>query len=114
MARSRDDDYDDDTDDRPARRRRDDDDDYDDRPSRGGAKGPLDNMYANTSMVVLILFAVCCNGIATILSLIAFLTAKDPKAKSNALVVLIVAGILTAVGIVVNVMYGLGGFQGAR
>ncbi len=119
MARSRDDDYDDDYDDRPAKkRRRDDDDDYDDRPSRrggGGAMGPLDNMYANTNIVVLILFALCCNGIATILSLIAYLTAKDPTAKSNALITLIIAGLLTVVAVGAQIMLGVaGGLQGAR
>lgn len=114
MARSRDDD--DDYDDRPARRRRD-DDDYDDRPSsRGGAKGPLDGMYADTNIVVLILFAVCCNGIATILSLIAFLTAKDPKAKSNAMLTLIIAGVITVIGIGAQIILGVAGagMQGAR
>lgn len=114
MARRRDDDYeDDDYEDRPRSRRRDDDDDYDDAPrSRGGEKGPLDKMYADTNIVVLILFGCCCNGIATILSLIAYLTAKDPKAKSNALIVLIIGGVITVLGIVAQIAGGvMGGFQ---
>lgn len=117
MARRRDDDYeDDDYDDRPRSRRRD-DDDYDDAPrSRGGEKGPLDNMFANTNIVVLILFSCCCGLIAFILALVAYLTGKDPKAKSNALIVMIVSGILSVVGIIAQVVGGVaGGFQqGAR
>lgn len=113
MARSRDDYDDDDYDDRPAKRRND-DDDYD-RPRGSGDKGPLDNMFANTNIVVLILFACCCGIIAFILALVAFLTAKDPKAKSNAMIVMIVSGILSVIGIIAQVVGGVaGGFQGAR
>ncbi len=106
MARRRDDDYEDDE-----------GDDYD-APARtsGGAKGPLDNMFANTNIVVLILFACCCGLIAFILSLVAYLTAKDPKAKSNALIVMIVSGVLSVAGIIAQVVGGVAGagFQGAR
>lgn len=80
-------------------------DDYDDAP-RSGAKGPLDGMYANTNMIVLVIFGICCGLIAFVLSLVAYLTAKDPKAKSNALMVLIISLVVTVVG---NVAYfGLG------
>src|SRR6478735_8091572 len=102
MARSRDDDYEDDeVDDRPARRRRrDDDDDYDDRPARrGGANGPLDSMYADTNIVVLILFGCCCGLIAFVLSMVAYFTGKDPKAKSNAMIVIIISGIMMVLNI---------------
>jgi hypothetical protein len=116
MARARDDDYEDD-DAPPARRGRRDDDDYeddDDRPSRrGGEKGPLDNMFANTNIVVLVLFACCCGLIAVVLALVEYLTGKDPKGKSNAMIVMIVSGILTVVGIIAQIAGGLaGGFQG--
>jgi hypothetical protein len=120
MARRRDDDDDDRISDRPRsggrrddddegdlprrrRRRRDeDDDDYDDerpRRRRGGEMGPLDGMYRDTNIVVLVLFALCCNGIAFILSLIAVVTAKDPTAKSNATVCMIVAIVVTVLGV---------------
>ena len=115
MARARDDDYEDD-DAPPARRSRRDDADYDDdddRPARAGAKGPLDNMFANTNIVVLVLFACCCGLIAFVLALVEYLTGKDPKGKSNALIVMIVSGILTVVGIIAQIAGGLaGGFQG--
>ena len=87
-----------------------DDDFVDDRPvRRSGQMGPLDGMYANTNIVVLILFGVCCGLIAFVLSLVAFLTAKDPKAKSNAMLVLIVSGVLSAIGIVLQFAGILGG-----
>ncbi|WP_171470436.1 hypothetical protein [Frigoriglobus tundricola] len=53
-------------------------------------------MYKNTNIVVLILFGLCCGLIAFVLSLVAYLTGKDPKAKSNALVVLIIGAITSA------------------
>jgi hypothetical protein len=121
MARSRprddDDDYDDDRNDRGRRGRDDDydDDDYDDRPrSRSGEKGPLDNMYANTNIVVLILFGCCCGLIAFVLSLVAFLTAKDPKAKSNAMIVMIVGGVVMILNIVAAVTGQLAQLGGGR
>ena len=103
MARERDDDFDDEEeDDRPRRRR----------SGGGGAKGPLDSMFANTNIVVLVLFGICCGLIAFVLSLVAFLTAKDGKAKSNAMLVLIISGVLSAVGIVLQVAGVLGGMGG--
>lgn len=100
MARSRDDDYDDD-DDRPVRR-----------GGGGGAMGPLDGMYANTNVVVLVLFGLCCGVIAFVLSLVAFLTAKDPKAKSNAMLVMIIGGVMFAIGLVLNFAGVLAGAAG--
>ena len=80
-----------------------DDDDYDDRPARsGGPKGPLDGMFANTNIAILVLFAVCCRGIALILSLVCFFTAKDPKAKSIATIVMIIDGAIIVLGIILN------------
>lgn len=80
------------------------------------AKGPLDGMFANTNIVVLILFGVCCGVIALVLSLIAYLTAKSPKAKSNALIVLIISGIITVLGVgaqFLGLAPGLAGGAGA-
>jgi hypothetical protein len=93
-----------------ARERYDDDDDFDDAPRRrSGGQGPLDGMYKYTNIVGLILFGLCCGLIAFVLSLVAFITAKDPQAKSNALVVLIISGILSALGIVLQVAGVVGG-----
>jgi len=95
MARERDDDYEDDADDeRPARRSK--------NSGSGGNLGPLDKMYRDTNIAVLIIFGVCCNWIAAILSAVAFFTAKDPKAKSNALIVMIIGVIVAIVGTVLN------------
>lgn len=114
MARTRDaDDSEDEPEERPRRRPKDEEEDEpeegprrrkrprddDDRPS-SGALGPLDKTFRDTSIVMLILFALCCRGIAFILSLICFLTAKDPKAKSNATVVLIIDGLLSVLAAV--------------
>ena len=119
MARTRDDDErddenedrprgrsreDDDSEERPRRRRRrDDDDDDDDRPRRRRELGPLDSTFRDTNIVVLILFACCCRGIAFILALICYLTAKDEKAKSNAMIVLLIDAVLIVVAIILNV-----------
>jgi hypothetical protein len=86
--------YEDEDEPRPPRSRRDEDPDE---PRRGDvvAKGPLDNMFANTNIVVLVLFGICCSGIALILGIIALATGRDERAKSNALIVTIIGGILT-------------------
>jgi hypothetical protein len=93
---------------------RDDDDDYDDAPRRsgGGAKGPLDGMFANTNIVILIIFAICCGYIAVVLALICFLTAKDPKAKANAKLVLIIDAVLIVINIIVYATVGFGAIMG--
>jgi succinate dehydrogenase/fumarate reductase cytochrome b subunit len=89
------------------------DDDYDDAPRSSGAKGPLDNMFANTNIVILILFALCCGIIALVLALVCYFTAKDPKAKSNAMLIIAIDVVLFIVGIVIQ-LAGLGaGLMGA-
>ena len=94
-------------------RDRDDFDDVDDRPApTGGDLGPLDKMYRDTNIIVLVLFGFCCGIIAAVLSLIAFLTAKDEKAKSNALIVMIVGGIMFALGLVIQFTGALAGMGG--
>jgi hypothetical protein len=74
-----------------------------------GELGPLDKMFRDTNIVILVIFAICCGIIAIILSLIGYLTAKDPKAKSNALLVLIISGALTIIGVVLQFAGILGG-----
>lgn len=92
MARTRDDDF---ADDLPAR-------------TSGGGLGPLDKMYRDTNKVLLVLFGLCCGAIAFPLSLIAYLTAKDSAAKSNAALVMIVVAVLFLVGVVLQVVFGVG------
>lgn len=106
MAKDRDDDFDDRDDDRPRRRR---DDDYDRPPEQ---LGPLDKMFRDTNIVILVLFAICCRGIALILSLICYFTAKDPKAKSNALIVICIDLALVVVAIILNLTGALAGLAG--
>jgi hypothetical protein len=81
--------------------------DYDDEPV---ALGPLDKMFRDTNIVLLVLFGICCRGIALILSGICFFTAKDPKAKSNAIIVMCIDGALIVLAIILNVA---GVFAGA-
>lgn len=66
-----------------------------DLPPRESLTG-MDGLFAKTNIVLLILFGVCCNGIALILGIIGLVTCKDPRAKQNALIVTIIGGILTA------------------
>ena len=63
-------------------------------------QGPLDKMYRDTNIVILIIFSLCCGIIAFVLNLVAFLTAKDSKAKSNAQIGLIISAITTVLGVI--------------
>jgi hypothetical protein len=58
----------------------------------------MDAFFGNTNMVLLIVLAVCCNGIALILGIIGLITCKDPVAKNNALIVTIIGGIIAVTG----------------
>jgi len=114
MARNRDDDDDDrprrrrreeeddddDDDDRPRRRRRrDEEDEEDDRPRRRRQQlSGMDGLFANTNIVLLILFACLCNPIALILGIIGLITCTDPKAKQNALITTIIGAIMAFLG----------------
>jgi len=64
----------------------------------------LDGMFANTHVVVFVLFACLCNGIALILGIIGLIVCKDPTARQNALITTIIAGLITAVAVVAQVM----------
>ena len=68
-------------------------DDDDDRmpPIRKQTPSGMDGFFTNTSFPVLILFGVCCSGIAFIVSLIGVFTCTDPTAKKNATTVLIIS-----------------------
>ena len=82
MARERDDDYEDDTDDRPARRSR---GDIVEKP------GGLDGFFSN--IVVAIVFAVigvfCCPCLSIILGGIGLATSKTPDGKKGSMICLI-------------------------
>jgi hypothetical protein len=108
MARERDDDegYSDE----PARRRPDDDDDdvVDDRERRRRAEKSkltgIDGLFANTNIVVLILFSCLCNGIALILGIVGLVTCKDPTAKKNAMIVTIAGAIFAALFVILQII----------
>jgi hypothetical protein len=68
----------------------------------------MDAFFGNTNIVLLILLAVCCNGIALILGIIGLLTCKDPDAKNRALIVTIIGGIITALAVFANVAANMG------
>lgn len=53
------------------------------------ARSGMDDLFANTNIVLLIIFSICCNGIAFILGIIGLIVCTDPLAKRNALIVTI-------------------------
>jgi uncharacterized membrane protein len=61
--------------------------------------GWMDKQFSQTSMVVLVIFALCCGIIALIFGLIGVATCKDPVAKKNATIVLVIGLIMTALGV---------------
>ena len=73
------------------------------------ARGGLDGMFANTSIVLLIVFGVCCGPLAFILGIIGLITCTDPLAKRNALVVTILGGIFGGIGMVSSMFGGMFG-----
>jgi hypothetical protein len=80
--------------------------DEDDRPRRReGQPTGLDAFFLN-QMVLAVILAICCNGIALILSIIELATGKDPQAKKNATIVLIISGILTVGGCIYGIVSG--------
>jgi hypothetical protein len=54
-------------------------------------------MFANTNIVLLIIFGFCCGYIALILGIVGLIACKDPKAKQNALIVTVISGIMAAI-----------------
>ena len=53
-------------------------------------------------MLVLVLFAFCCGFIALILGILGVVLCKDPVAKKNATLVLIISIITTLIGIAIQ------------
>jgi hypothetical protein len=67
----------------------------------------MDGLFAKTNIVLLILFGFCCGYIALILGIVGVLTCKDPRAKQNAVIVLIISAIMSVlgtIGTIVNVL----------
>jgi hypothetical protein len=83
-------------------------DDDDDLPSveKKQPLSGLDRFFANTNIVILVIFAFCCGCIPLVIGIIGLISCKDAKAKSNAMIVTIVAAISTLIGVVGNVMTG--------
>ena len=70
----------------------------------------LEKFYVD-NFVIAIILSVCCNGlflIPLILSAITFFTAKDPKAKNNAMICMIISIVLVGIGIVMNFLGVMG------
>jgi hypothetical protein len=88
--RRRDEEYDDEPPRRP--RRREDDDDYPSIRRRQPLSG-MDGLFANTHVVVLVLFSCLCSFIAMILGVVGLATCKDETAKRNALITTILGGV---------------------
>lgn len=58
--------------------------------------------FFTSYFVLAIVLAVCCNLVGLILGIIGLVVCQDPKAKQNALIVTIIGGVITALGIVIQ------------
>lgn len=103
----------DDDDDRPRKKRLDDDyDDDDDAPRIKKSRkdrGFFDKTFADTSIVVLILFGFCCGWVALILAIIGVVTCQDEKARRNATIVLVVSIVMVILSFIFGFMQGMMG-----
>jgi hypothetical protein len=68
--------------------------------------GWLEQQFANTNIVILVIFGICCSGIAAIIAAIAYFTGTNPKAKQNALIVMIIGAIVAVMGGGINCFGG--------
>jgi hypothetical protein len=101
----------DDYDEPPRRRRRDEDEDYDeDRPRRRRRSVAredlnwLDQQFLNTSMVLLVLFPLCCGLVALVFAISGVAACSHPEARRRALVVLIISLVWMAVVIPASIL----------
>lgn len=78
-------------------------DEFDDDPPPRRKAGPLDSLFADTNIVMLLLFAVCCGQIALIMSAVCLFTATDPVAKSKATTTLVVSLVMSGAATVLVV-----------
>ena len=106
---------DDEDDDRPRRRRSRDDDedeDEDDRPRRRVRKrrrpeeemGWLDQTFANTSMVLLVLFPLCCSVIALVFGIVGVAGCQTSEGKKRALIVLLIAVCTVVFQVIIGIL----------
>jgi hypothetical protein len=84
---------------REERRYNDYDDDLDVSRRSRRDRGWLDQQFGDTSMVLLVVFALCCGIIAFGFGLAGVVGCKDPNAKQKALVTMIVSGIMVAISV---------------
>jgi uncharacterized membrane protein len=71
--------------------------------------GWLDQQFRDTHVIILVLFSLCCGWIALIFGIVGVATCKDPTARTNATIVLVVSGIsacLSAASVVVRMAAG--------
>jgi len=66
--------------------------------------GWLDRQFLDTNIVVLVIFSLCCNGIAFAIGLAGVIACQDPDAKQKAMITMIVGGVITALGIAYQFM----------
>ncbi len=91
---------DDEGDSRRRRREREDDDPYRrERDVSFRKRSWLEKELINTNIVILVLFGLCCGGIAAITGLIGVLTCQEPEARQKATILLVIGGCMMAVGI---------------
>jgi biotin transporter BioY len=94
MSRPPDDRYDDDYD-RPPRRGDRYDDDFEIRRKNVSW---IEQQFENTSMVVLVLFSLCCGVIALVFGIIGLATIQNPDTRQKALVVTIISAVMIVIG----------------
>ena len=84
--------------------------------SGDGSTGEISGLekFYRDNFVMAIVLSVCCGAIGLVLSLITYFTAKDPKAKSNAMICMLIPIVLGAVGVLLNFVVGLGAMMGAK
>jgi hypothetical protein len=76
-----------------------------DAPAEPSKLSGLDKIFAETNIIILVLFAICCWGlfaIPLVLGVIGMVTCKDPTAKKNATIVAAISGIFLALAVIGN------------
>lgn len=94
---ARDDDEDEDEDDRPRRRVR-------KRRRPEEEMGWLDQTFANTSMVLLVLFPLCCSVIALVFGIVGVAGCQTSEGKKRALIVLLIAVCTVVFQVIIGIL----------
>ena len=63
-------------------------------------------MFAGTNIAAIILFGLCCTGLAEIMSFVGLITGQDSEAKNKALICLIVSIVADLIKLTIRVRYG--------